>query len=147
MKTPDTRLIEAAFPLEQVSLDPGHEKNVRHGHISTLHIWPARRPLAASRAGLLATLYYPRLLAGETRPLPAFALDDRGFVEEFLKAHAPYPLIVPAVPPPSFPRSSRGQAPRKRGIHALWERRAPWERGGPARSEPTGPGPRARGIG
>ena len=50
------RLIEAAFPLEQVSLDSVHEKNVRHGHISTLHIWPARRPLAASRATLIATL-------------------------------------------------------------------------------------------
>ena len=45
-----------AFPLKQVSLDSVHEKNVRHGHISTLHIWPARRPLAASRAALLATL-------------------------------------------------------------------------------------------
>ena len=190
----DKRLIEAAFPLKQVSLDSVHEKNVRHGHISTLHIWPARRPLAASRAALLATLlpdpgsrdarrkllermagrvveapsaggermkeetrsgifhwgregngelarfreeireafggrtprvldpfagggaipleamrlgceavaadinpvawfilrctlHYPRLLAGETRPLPAFALGDRGFVEGFLKAH------------------------------------------------------------
>ncbi len=50
------RAIEAAFPLKQVSLDSVHEKNVRHGHISTLHIWPARRPLAASRAALLATL-------------------------------------------------------------------------------------------
>ena len=50
------RLIETAFPLKQVSLDSVHEKNVRHGHISTLHIWPARRPLAASRAALLATL-------------------------------------------------------------------------------------------
>ncbi len=52
----DVRLIEAAFPLRQVSLDSVHEKNVRHGHVSTLHIWPARRPLAASRAALLATL-------------------------------------------------------------------------------------------
>src|SRR5436190_23251900 len=50
------RLIEHAFPLKQTSLDSVHEKNVRHGHISTLHIWPARRPLAASRAALLATL-------------------------------------------------------------------------------------------
>ena len=189
----DRRLIEAAFPLKQVSLDSVHEKNVRHGHISTLHIWPARRPLAASRAALLATLlpdpgdragrrklltrmagqvveapgaggermreetrggifhwgredggelarfraeireafggraprvldpfagggaipleamrlgceavaadinpvawfilrctlHYPQLLGGEARPLPAFALDDRAFVEEFLKA-------------------------------------------------------------
>ena len=192
----DTRLIEAAFPLRQVSLDSVHEKNVRHGHISTLHIWPARRPLAACRATLLAallrdpatdegrrkllgrmagrvedvagrggertketrggilhwgresepaggaeiarfraevreafggrvprvldpfagggaipleamrlgceavaadlnpvawfilrcTLHYPRLLAGQTRPLPAFAARDRAFVEAFLKA-------------------------------------------------------------
>ena len=52
----DKRLIEVAFPLKQVSLDSVHEKNVRHGHISTLHIWPARRPLAASRAVLIATL-------------------------------------------------------------------------------------------
>ena len=187
----DRRLIEAAFPLKQVSLDSVHEKNVRHGHISTLHIWPARRPLAASRAALLATLlpdpgsrdarrellermagsvverpdgngrreethggilhwgreqepeelaafrreirqafggraprvldpfagggaipleamrlgcetvaadinpvawfilrctlHYPRLLAGRTRPLPAFALEDRSFAEAFVK--------------------------------------------------------------
>ncbi len=50
------RLIEVAFPLERVSRDSVHEKNVRHGHISTLHIWPARRPLAACRAALIATL-------------------------------------------------------------------------------------------
>ncbi len=50
------RLIEVAFPLKQTSIDSVHEKNVRHGHISTLHIWPARRPLAACRAALVATL-------------------------------------------------------------------------------------------
>src|SRR4030042_2091094 len=50
------RLIEVAFPLKQASLASVHEKNVRHGHISTLHIWPARRPLAACRAALIATL-------------------------------------------------------------------------------------------
>lgn len=50
------RLIEHVFPLKQASLDSVHEKNVRHGHISTLHIWPARRPLAACRAALIATL-------------------------------------------------------------------------------------------
>lgn len=51
-----SRLIEHAFPLRQASIDSVHEKNVRHGHLSTLHIWPARRPLAAARAALLATL-------------------------------------------------------------------------------------------
>ncbi len=54
--TDGPRLIEVAFPLKQASLDSVHEKNVRHGHISTLHIWPARRPLAACRAALIATL-------------------------------------------------------------------------------------------
>ena len=52
----DRRLIEAAFPIKQASIDSVHEKNVRHGHISTLHIWPARRPLAAARSALIATL-------------------------------------------------------------------------------------------
>src|SRR5436189_3469235 len=52
----DKRLIEVDFPLKQTSLDSVHEKNVRHGHISTLHIWPARRPLAACGAALIATL-------------------------------------------------------------------------------------------
>ena len=50
------RLIEETFPLKKVSEDSKHEKNVRHGHISTLHIWPARRPLAASRAAIIAAL-------------------------------------------------------------------------------------------
>ena len=54
--TDTPRLIEHAFLLKQTSLDSVHEKNVRHGHISTLHIWPARRPLAACRAALIATL-------------------------------------------------------------------------------------------
>ena len=60
------RLIETAFPLRQVSLDSVHEKNVRHGHVSTLHIWPARRPLAACRAALLSTLL-PDPVSGEAR--------------------------------------------------------------------------------
>ena len=54
--TEDRRLIEVAFPLKEASLDSVDEKTVRHGHISTLHLWPARRPLAASRAALIATL-------------------------------------------------------------------------------------------
>lgn len=50
------RLIEVAFPLEEVSAHSRREKNVRHGHISTLHIWWARRPLAACRAFIYASL-------------------------------------------------------------------------------------------
>ena len=50
------RLIEEAFPLKKVSEDSKHEKNVKHGHISSLHVWPARRPLAACRSVTIATL-------------------------------------------------------------------------------------------
>ena len=50
------RLIEEAFPLQKVSEHSKHEKNVNHGHISSLHVWPARRPLAACRAVTIATL-------------------------------------------------------------------------------------------
>ena len=63
---PDKRLIESAFPLKETSLDAVHEKNIRHGHLSTLHIWPARRPLAAARAALIATLL-PEPLKPEDR--------------------------------------------------------------------------------
>ena len=50
------RLIEVAFPLEEVSAHSRREKKVRHGHISSLHIWWARRPLAACRAFIYASL-------------------------------------------------------------------------------------------
>ncbi len=54
--TDKPRLIERAFPLKQASLTSVHEKMCHNGHIKALHIWPARRPLAACRAALLATL-------------------------------------------------------------------------------------------
>lgn len=50
------RLVETAFPIQEASIDSLHEKTVRHGHIASLHLWPARRPLAACRAALVATL-------------------------------------------------------------------------------------------
>lgn len=37
------RLIEHALRLKRTSLDPVHERNVRHGHVSTLYIWTARK--------------------------------------------------------------------------------------------------------
>ncbi len=50
------RLAEVDFPVADVSRHAVHDKTVRHGHPSTLHIWWARRPLAACRAMLLALL-------------------------------------------------------------------------------------------
>lgn len=48
--------IERDFPVKEVSEESAREKNIRHGHISTLHIWWARRPLASSRASVYAAL-------------------------------------------------------------------------------------------
>jgi len=50
------RFIEESFPVKEVSEISAKEKNIRHGHISTLHIWWARRPLAVSRATAYAAL-------------------------------------------------------------------------------------------
>ena len=50
------RLAEVDFPISQVSRHAAREKSIRYGHPSTLHLWWARRPLASSRAVLLALL-------------------------------------------------------------------------------------------
>jgi len=50
------RFIEETFPVKEVGAESSREKNIRHGHISTLHIWWARRPLASSRATNYAAL-------------------------------------------------------------------------------------------
>jgi adenine-specific DNA methylase len=50
------RLIEVSLPLKAISAQSAREKSIRHGHISTLHIWWARRPLAAMRAAIFASL-------------------------------------------------------------------------------------------
>ncbi len=50
------KLIEVALPLEAINMESAREKSIRHGHPSTLHLWWARRPLAACRAVLWATL-------------------------------------------------------------------------------------------
>src|SRR2546422_7911762 len=51
------KLIEVALPLEKINVASAREKSIRHGHPSTLHLWWARRPLASSRAVLLALLW------------------------------------------------------------------------------------------
>jgi putative DNA methylase len=51
------RLIEVDLPIKKISEHARREKSIRHGHISTLHIWWARRPLAACRAVICAALW------------------------------------------------------------------------------------------
>src|SRR5437879_10750672 len=50
------RLIEVALPIREISAESVRDKSLRHGHISTLHLWWARRPLSASRAVVFASL-------------------------------------------------------------------------------------------
>lgn len=87
------RLIEVAFPLKQTSLESVHEKMCHAGHPKSLHIWPARRPLAACRAALIATLLPDPLdpserkrilekLGGKTIQKIKRKKTDTGWVEE-----------------------------------------------------------------
>ena len=55
IKTPK-KLIEVALPLDKINTAAAREKSIRHGHPSTLHLWWARRPLAAARAVIFAQM-------------------------------------------------------------------------------------------
>ena len=64
------RLIEVDLPIKRISAHARREKSIRHGHIETLHIWWARRPLAACRAVICASLWpdpADKLCPGEFR--------------------------------------------------------------------------------
>lgn len=50
------KLIEVALPLETINVASAREKSIRHGHPSTLHLWWARRPLAAPRAVIFSQM-------------------------------------------------------------------------------------------
>ena len=56
MTTNSKKLIEVALPLEAINKASAREKSIRHGHPSTLHLWWARRPLAAARAVIFAQM-------------------------------------------------------------------------------------------
>ena len=55
-KLKNKKLIEVALPLEAINVASAREKSIRHGHPSTLHLWWARRPLAAARAVIFAQM-------------------------------------------------------------------------------------------
>ena len=77
------KLIEVAIPLDDINREAAREKSIRHGHPSTLHLWWARRPLAACRAVLFCQLVddpeqeglFPEFLA-EVDSLPAPTASD-----------------------------------------------------------------------
>jgi len=79
------RLIEVALPIREISAESVRDKSLRHGHISTLHLWWARRPLAASRAVVFASLV-------PDPDDPRCPAEFRAAVERYLKAHVPAEL-------------------------------------------------------
>ena len=56
MMAPRKKLIEVALPLDAINAASAREKSIRHGHPSTLHLWWARRPLAAARSVIFAQM-------------------------------------------------------------------------------------------
>lgn len=79
MKAPK-KLIEVALPLDDINREAAREKSIRHGHPSTLHLWWARRPLAAG-AGLVDPtddLFVPSLLFLVDNSLRLSASDSSG---------------------------------------------------------------------
>lgn len=112
------RLIEVDLPIARISAHARREKSIRHGHISTLHIWWARRPLAACRAVICASLW----------PDPADELCPQVFREaavvilrEFAKRAAP------SYVPQSEGGASISDETRKIEAGLSAESRARWE--------------------
>jgi putative DNA methylase len=78
------RLIEWNLPLADISEESAREKNIRHGHPSTLHIWWARRPLASSRATAFAALIDD---PGEGDP------DEREYLMDLIRRITPWDAV------------------------------------------------------
>jgi len=83
----EKRLIEDSLPLKEISEQSAREKSIRHGHISTLHLWWARRPLAACRAAVYASLV----------PAPKNA-EERKEQHEFIKKLVNWDTLDPEHP-------------------------------------------------
>jgi putative DNA methylase len=110
------KLIEVALPLEAINRESAREKSIRHGHPSTLHLWWARRPLAAARAVLFAQLVddpsarpeeFPTQVAQDVERKRLFELMERLVKWEnstdeklFAQAHAEILKSTGGNPPP-----------------------------------------------
>lgn len=83
------KLIEVALPLEAINVASAREKSIRHGHPSTLHLWWARRPLAAARAVIFAQMVDDPSSHPELFPTEEAQENERqrlfGIIEELVK--------------------------------------------------------------
>jgi len=85
------KLIEVSIPLEAINVASAREKSIRHGHPSTLHLWWARRPLAACRAVLFAQLVddpssWPERFGNESEQIDA----ERRRLHKVIEAMVPW---------------------------------------------------------
>lgn len=93
----DRRLIEDYLPIEEISSEASREKAVRSGHISTLHLWWARRPLVASRAAIYGLLVPTGRFQPTTGPDETRLSQGRANAAKFMKALCTYPAPQLAV--------------------------------------------------
>lgn len=89
--TEDRRLIEDYLPIQAISAEASREKNVRKGHISTLHLWWARRPLVAARAAVYGALVpFSRFVPPQASAAKAHSL-ARANAARFVERLCKYP--------------------------------------------------------
>lgn len=132
------KLIEVALPLEAINRESAREKSIRHGHPSTLHLWWARRPLAAARAVLFAQIVDDPSSAPEEFPTEELQRKERDRLhkiierlvawenvqdqELFAEAHAEILKSTNGNPPPVHdPFAGGGTIPleaQRLGLHA-----------------------------
>jgi len=87
----DRRLIEDYLPIEAISKEASREKSVRKGHISTLHLWWARRPLVACRAAVYGALVPASRFVPENGPDSKKQSLGRANAAKFLERLCKYP--------------------------------------------------------
>src|SRR5512136_2731031 len=87
----DRRLIEDYLPIQAISAEASREKSVRKGHISTLHLWWARRPLVACRAAVYGALVPASRFDATDGPEDRRASLSRSQAAEFVEGLCKYP--------------------------------------------------------
>ena len=100
------KLIEVALPLDDINRAAAREKSIRHGHPSTLHLWWARRPLAAARAVLFAQLVDDPSGRPELCPMPEDQEQERERLFGGELFHPQRPRVPGRPAPTSASRSS-----------------------------------------
>lgn len=90
------KLIEVALPLEAINKESAREKSIRHGHPSTFHLWWARRPLAACRAVLFASIVDDPSAHPDQFPTPEAQQAERERLFRIIEALVDWANIVDA---------------------------------------------------